>query len=174
MKKAVFALTAVLLFGCAQTTTETPPYVGTWVGVLSPENPGLQNFTPEMLQMIFPEEIHVEMQIRANSEYDLLVTYPESNRTAFTNTGTWTMQKDTLYLTGTSCAIIDTSTNTMVDRECPVMTIPVNITDNVFDVSFKTLTPLAPVMGINLPPMFLDMLSSITIAFIKKDESAQP
>ncbi|MFP4162558.1 MAG: hypothetical protein ACLFQB_01640 [Chitinispirillaceae bacterium] len=163
---SVLAVSALIVTGCmfgTENESDLPAHVGLWVNTLSPQT---KDTTKNInLGSFVQEEMRIEMNIGETNTYELNVTYPESGETALNSVGSWSEANDTLYLDGSECRSLD-SEGVLSKVECQVIPVPIEVENDIFLLSLKTLYPLAPSMGIDLPDYITgEMLEDVALAF---------
>ncbi|MBD3319999.1 MAG: hypothetical protein GF350_02785 [Chitinivibrionales bacterium] len=161
MKWYLFACSLALagfafLMGCGDddsnpaASSGSTVYIGEWVDTL-PSNP-----------FFLPRTVYMHAIIDEDSSYELYSWY-EGNDTALIHIGTWTESGDTLFLTGDSCAVYDTTQQALAPRTCPQApaAIPINISDNRWTIAIKDLDPVAEALNIDINDSMIQQVELI-------------
>ncbi len=98
-----------------------PVFFGAWTEVIPP------------IGAILPESMSMTLEIEdAQSRYHLSMLYVGSGDTAMTHYGTWSQSADTVILTPSGCAQMDSTTRQLVPLDsCSTLAVPAAIDTTV-------------------------------------------
>jgi hypothetical protein len=169
---------AALLFSCADKSTAPAggldlSVVGNWEGAMGAIP--LIHFTGE--------RIFANLSGR-DSTFVLITRDPTKDTTSaikdttLVMTGNWTLNagKDSVLLAPHSCRIIDTATNTLrsrvIDQTIPVFIKIAKDASGVinWDIAMSDFLPLAPLLGLNLPPLSPSVWQAVRIILEKMSQ----
>jgi hypothetical protein len=154
------ALTALLMVVCQEKSsnpaqTVQSEAIGHWYGKLIPVLG-----TPE-------DTVLINAIIRSDETFNLSTTYATSGDTTLRYAGAWTQSNDTIHLAGSNCAIMDTTLDSLLPVACVPVAIPIDITNDVWIISVKDLTPVAAGLGVDTTGMMYQIFKNAQISLVR-------